>query len=190
MTFYIVHRQNLSSGSCGLNLQLVQLVGRFGIFFLSHTTPGFQLWFHFHLCMWVIHWGLHLRLPWRSWVSPVRARCVGGAASWVAEVLEAPGSQGSWWLEHQEIKCSRRVSVQFSRWVVSDSLWTHGLQHARPPCPSPTPGVYSNSCPLSQWCYPTIPSSVVPFSCLQSFPASGSLQMSQFFASGGQIIGV
>ena len=72
--------------------------------------------------------------------------------------------------------------VQFSRSLVSDSLRPHGLQHARPPCPSPTPGVYSNSCPLSRWCHPTIPSSVVPFSsCLQSFPASGSFQMSQFF---------
>ena len=81
-------------------------------------------------------------------------------------------------------------SVQFSRSVVSDSLQPCGLQQARPPCPSPTPGVYSNSCPLSRWYYPTISSSVIPFSsCLQSFPASGSLQMSQLFASGGQIIG-
>ena len=83
------------------------------------------------------------------------------------------------------------ISVQFNRSVVSDSLWSHGLQHAGPPCPSPTPGVYSNSCPLSQWCHPTISSSVVPFSShLQSFPASGSFPMSQFFASGGQSIGV
>ena len=67
---------------------------------------------------------------------------------------------------------------------------THGLQHARSPCPSPTPGIYSNSCTLSQWCHPTISSSVVPFSCIQSFPTSGSFQMSQFFASGGQSIGV
>ena len=82
-------------------------------------------------------------------------------------------------------------SLQFSRSVVSDSLQLHGLQHARPPCPSPTPGVYSNSCPLSQWCHPHISSSVVPFSsCPQSFPASGSFQMSQLFASGGQSIGV
>ena len=74
---------------------------------------------------------------------------------------------------------------------MSDSLRPHGLQHARPPCPSPTPGVYSNSCPLSQWCYPTISSSVVPFSsCRQSFPASGSFQMSKFFTSGGQSTGV
>ena len=73
----------------------------------------------------------------------------------------------------------------------SNSLWPHGLQHARPPCPSPTPGVYSNSCPLSWWCHPTITSSVVPFSsCPQSFPVSGSFQMSQLFASGGQSMGV
>ena len=78
-------------------------------------------------------------------------------------------------------------SVRFSRSVVSDSLWPHGLQHVRPPCPSPTPGVYSNSCPLSQWCHPSISSSVIPFSSrLQFFLASGSFLMSQFFASGGQ----
>ena len=82
-------------------------------------------------------------------------------------------------------------SVQFSRSVVSDSLQPHGLQHARPPCPSPTPGAYSNSRPLSWWCHPTISSSVIPFSsCVQSFPASGSFQMRQFFVSGGQNIGV
>ena len=78
-------------------------------------------------------------------------------------------------------------SVQFSRSVVSDSLRPHGLKHTRPPCPSPAPGVYSNSCPLS----PNISSSVVPFSfCLQSFPTSGSFPMSQVFTSGGQSIGV
>ena len=71
--------------------------------------------------------------------------------------------------------------VQFSHLVVSDSLWHHRLQHAKSPCPSPTPGACSNSCPLSQWCHPTISSSVVPFSsCLQSFPASGSFPVSQF----------
>ena len=69
---------------------------------------------------------------------------------------------------------------------MSDSLWPHGLQHTRPPCLSPTPGVYSNSCPLHRWCHPTIPSSVIPFSCLQSFLTSGSFIMSQFFASSGQ----
>ena len=82
-------------------------------------------------------------------------------------------------------------SVQFSHSVMSDSLWPHGLQHTRPPCPSPTPRVYSNSCPSSQWCHPIISSSVVPFSShLQSFPESGSFQISQLFTSGGQSIGV
>ena len=85
-------------------------------------------------------------------------------------------------------------SVQFSHSVMSDSLWPHGLQHTRRPCPSATlfnsSALYSNSCPLSRWCHPTISLSVIPFSsCLQSFPASGSFQMSQFFTSGGQIIG-
>ena len=74
---------------------------------------------------------------------------------------------------------------------MSDSLRPHGLTHTRPPCPSPNPAVYSNSCLLSRWCHPTISSSVVPFSsCFQSFPVSGSFQMSQFFTSGGQSIGV
>ena len=74
---------------------------------------------------------------------------------------------------------------------MSDSLWPHELQHARPPCPSPIPRVYSNSCPSSRWCHPTISSSIVPFSsCPQSLPESGSFPMSQFFTWGGQSIGV
>ena len=81
-------------------------------------------------------------------------------------------------------------SVQFSHSVVSDSLQPRGLQHTRPPCPSPPPTVYSNPCPMNWWCHPTISSSVVPFFHLQSFPASGSFQINQFFASGSQIIGV
>ena len=89
---------------------------------------------------------------------------------------------------HRKMRLS---SVQFSHSVMSDSLPPHGLQHVRPPCPSPTPGVHSNSCALSRWCNPTISSSVVPFSSrLQSFPASGSFPVNQFFASGGQSIGV
>ena len=81
-------------------------------------------------------------------------------------------------------------SVQFSCSVVPDSLRPHEPHHARPPCPSPTPRVYPNPCPLSWWCHPTISSSVVPFSSRpQSFPSSGSFQMSQLFASGGQSIG-
>ena len=83
-------------------------------------------------------------------------------------------------------------SVQFSSvQSLSLTLWPQGPQHTRPPYPSPTPVVYSNSCPLSQWCHPAISSTVIPFSsCLQSFPASGSFQMSQLFTSGGQRIGV
>ena len=87
--------------------------------------------------------------------------------------------------------CYSFSSVQFSCSVVSDSLRHHKPQHARPPCPSPTPGVHPNPCPLSRWCHPTISSSVLPFSsCPQSFLASGSFQMSQLFTSGGQSIGV
>ena len=78
----------------------------------------------------------------------------------------------------------------FSRSVMSNSLQSHGLQHARLPCPSLSPGVFSNLCPLSRWWHPTISSSVVPFSCLLSFPASGCFPISQFFTSGGQSIGV
>ena len=86
------------------------------------------------------------------------------------------------------ILCS---SVQFHHSVMSDSLWPHEAQHARPPCPSPTPGVYSNSCPSSRWCHPDISSSVVPFSsCPQSLPVSGSFPVSQLFPWGGQSIGV
>ena len=84
-----------------------------------------------------------------------------------------------------------RPSVQFSRSVMSDSLRPRESQHARPPCPSPTPGVYSNSCPLSRWCHLAISSSAIPFSsCPQSLPTSGSFPMSQLFAWGGQRIGV
>ena len=89
------------------------------------------------------------------------------------------------------IICSQFSSVQFSRSVVSDSLWPHGPQHARLPCPSPTPRACSNSCPSNWWCHPAISSSVVPFSsCPQSLRASGSFPMSQVFSWGGQSIGV
>ena len=103
--------------------------------------------------------------------------------------LAASGKASLFWISPTETFPTER-SVQFSRSVMSDSLWPHRLQHIRLPCPSPTPRAYSNSCPSSQWCHPLISSSIVPFSsCLQSFPASGSFQMSQFFASGGQNIG-
>ena len=89
---------------------------------------------------------------------------------------------GSWSARKLEVE-QQFSSVQFSYSVMSNSLRSHGLQHTRPPCPSPTTRVYSNSSPLSQWCQPTISSSVVPFSHLQSFPASGSFPMSRFFGS-------
>ena len=93
---------------------------------------------------------------------------------------------GTW-----RLKGENQGSVQFSRSVVSDSLRPHESQHARPPCPSPSPGVYSNPCPSSRWCHPAISSSVVPFSsCPQSLPASGTFLMSQLFTWGGQSIGV
>ena len=96
-----------------------------------------------------------------------------------------------WVWEHH---CQGRTSVYLSSYsssVMSDSFWPHGLQHARLPCLSPSPGAYSNLCPSSWWCHPTISSSVVPFSsCLQSFPASGSFPMSQLITSSGQSMGV
>ena len=110
----------------------------------------------------------------------------------------APGERNGYPLQYSCLENSTErgasvqfSSVQFSHSVVSNSLWPHGLQHARPPCPLPTPRVYPNSCPLSWWCHPAISSSVVPFSsCLQSFPEPGSFSMSQLFTSGGQSIGV
>ena len=116
--------------------------------------------------------------------------------SFYAQVL---GERSSCW-KKERVRCMEKItwkftfsSVQFSRSVMSDSLQPHRHepQHARPPCPSQTPEVYSNSCPSSRWCHPAISSSVVPFSsCPQSLPASGSFPMSQFFAWGGQNIGV
>ena len=93
--------------------------------------------------------------------------------------------------KQQKLRSIQLSSVQFSCSVMSNSLWPHEPQHARPPCPSLTPEVHPNPCPLSQWCHPAISTSVVPFSsCPQSLPASGSFPVSQFFKSGGQSIGV
>ena len=127
--------------------------------------------------------------------------CGIGEDSW-----ESLGLQGDWtsifyisWIGRWVLYHWRHLgsphrslsSVQFSRSVVSDSLWPHEFQHTRPPCPSPTPRVHSNSHPLSWWCHPAISSSVVPFSsCPQSLPASESFPMSQLFAWGGQSTGV
>ena len=110
---------------------------------------------------------------------------------WVERALETLSPKAIWFVTVLSTSHSiTRHSSQFSCSVMSDSLWPYGLQHARLPCPSPTPGACSNSCLLSGWCHPTISSSVIPFSYLQSFPASGAFPMSQFFASGGQSIGV
>ena len=112
--------------------------------------------------------------------------------SWQKHCEEAHRNPVLYFLLEEMIQCLQiNNSVQFSRSVVSNSLRPHGQQHTRPSCPLPTLEAYSDSCPLSWWCHPTISSSVSPFSsCLQSFPASGSFQMSQFFASGGQSIGI
>ena len=128
---------------------------------------------------------------------------VGGNVSWCSHYGDQSGGPlktekqncpmtlqfHSWRWYTRRAYCIAQETIQFSS-VVSNSLRPHGLQHTRPPCPSPTPRVYSNSCPLSRWCHPAT-SSVVPFSShLQSFPASGSFPRSQLFASGGQSIGV
>ena len=97
VTFSIFHRHSLPCWSFGFNLQAVQLVGRFWVFFLIHTAHGFQLWFYFHPCMWVVHWGLLLRLPWRTWVCPRegqvwrRCSCLGHRGS-EHQVLKGAGS--------------------------------------------------------------------------------------------------
>ena len=125
-----------------------------------------------------ILWGSHISVHFYIFFPPVNL-------SFITEGFSPPNWKD--WAENyfssltNHTLVSEFSSVQFSRSVVSDSLQPHGLQYARLPCPSPTPGVYSNSRPLSRWCHPTISSSVVPFSsCLQSFPASVSFQMSQF----------
>ena len=131
------------------------------------------------------------KIPWRE--EP------GGLSPWSRKELDTTERHH---FHYAHIKGQKKIwkqclpfppfrSVQIRHSFLSNSLWPHESQHARPPCPSPTPRAYSNLCPLSQWCYPTISSSVIPFSsCLQSFPASGSFPMSQFFTSGGQSIWV
>ena len=130
---------------------------------------------------------------WELWVSSgaldlVFRRAVHVQPNWEgSQMWNWSGKYSNW----SEQRWARLLSsVQFSRSVVSNFLWPHGLQHSRLACPSPTPGVYTNSCPSSQLCHPIISSSVIPFfSCLRSFPASGSFPVSQFFALSGQSIG-
>ena len=112
-------------------------------------------------------------------------------SSWPRDPTRVPHIAGRFFTCWAIREAKQSSSVQLSPSVVSDYLWPREPQHAKPPCPSPTPGVYPNRCPLSWWCHPTISSSVIPFSsCPQPFPASGSFQMSQLFASGGQSFGV
>ena len=135
---------------------------------------------------------------WASWLA---LSCIGerNGNPLQCSCLENPRDGGTWWAAVYGVAhdwsnlaaAAAHASVQFSRSVLSDSLRPHELQFTRPPCLSPTPRVYPNSCPSSQWCHPTISPSVIPFSsCPQSFPTSGSFQMSQLFTSGGQSIGV
>ena len=110
------------------------------------------------------------------------------SSQWLSTVS---GWESPSWISHLSASHAANIPSQSSHSFVSDSFQPRGLQHNRPPCPSPTPGVYSNSCPSSWWCHPTISFLFTPFPfCLQSFPSSGSLPMSQLFASGGQNIGV
>ena len=126
---------------------------------------------------------MHLRLHWP--LIRNNFTCTGNTSQILALLTFLLASER----RHNFVQNNAFSSVQFSRSVVSDSLRPHGLQHARPPCPSPTPRVHPNPCPSSRWCHPTISSSVVPFSsCPQSFPASGSVQTTQLFVSGGQSI--
>ena len=126
---------------------------------------------------------MHLEfiLPWSIWLNLVFPKWLTAPCSLCSNCLAVSN-------------CSLNPgfsSVQFSHPVMSNSLWPHESQHTRPPCPSPTPGVYSNSCPSSQWCHPAISSSVSPFSsCPQSLPVSESFPMSQLFTWGGQSTGV
>ena len=130
-------------------------------------------------------------IPWLSSLSgthgQVRASTTSGGASVYFTVQYCTVSV----FQAQDVQKQVFSSIQLSRSVMSDSLRPHAPQHTRPPCPSPTPRVHSNPCPLSWWCHPTISYCVIPFSShLQSFPASGSFPMSQLFAGGGQSIGV
>ena len=147
-------------------------------------TPGSD----WHQCLELIH--PHNDEESRSWLKNTKTK--KPTCDFLG--LTMGNYKSSPWVPHGEgcPSCPPGLGTQFSSVsVVSNSLWPHGLQHTRPPCPSPTPGAYSNSCPPSQWCHPTISSSVVRFSShLQSFPASGSFPKSQFFALDGQSTGV
>ena len=168
----------------------------------TNSCPLSQ-WYHATISFSVIPFSSHLQYFPESGSFPINQFFASAGKSNGASASESvtPMNIQNWfplgwtgWISLQLKRLSKvfsNNSVQFSHSVVSDSLQPHELQHARPPCPSPTTGVYPNPCPLSRWCHTTISSSVVPFSsCPQFFQASGSFQMSQLFASGGQSIGV
>ena len=140
---------------------------------------------------WVTSLSLFTFMHWRRKWQPTPVFLPGesqGRGAWWAAIY---GIAQSWTrLKRLSSSSSSIASVQFSCSVVSDSLWPHESQHTWPPCPSPTPGVHSNSSPSSRWCHPAITSSVVPFSCPQSLPASESFPVSQLCTWGGQSIGV
>ena len=141
------------------------------------------------------YWTAPLHQNLTYWLSTTAAleqslRVIWDAASQAAALILPQINLNSQLSGYTSVFSHHRHSVKYSHSVVSDSLWPHGLQKARLPCPSPTPRACSNSFLLSLWCHPTISFSVVPFSfCLQSFPASGSFPVSQLFASGGQSMG-
>ena len=135
------------------------------------------------------------RIPWTEESAGLQSMGLQKCQSWLTRLSTYHALHTKLWDIQGKIKgtrcCSSFRLVSSVAQVVSDSLWPHEPQHIRPPCPSPTPRVYLNSCPLSPWCHPTISSSTVPFSsCPQSFPASGSFPMSQLFTGGGQSIEV
>ena len=153
----------------------------YGKWLCSHPVPSSRLSFHIRLKLFIKYTHTHAHTHLCIQISNFED------INEYIKILKALWTDGGG--NYFTVKHS--LSVQFSHSVMSNSLWPHGLQHARPPCPSPTPGVHPNLQSLSQWCHPTISSSVIPFSShLQSFPASGSFQMSQLFTSGGQSIRV
>ena len=157
------------------------------------SLVGYSPWGRWVKHNWMTSLSLFTFTHWRRKWQPTPMFLPGesqGRGAWWAAIY---GVAESWtWLKRLSSNSSLVcMSVQYSHSVVSDYLRPHEPQHARPPCPSPTPGVHPNPCPLNQWCHPTISSSVFPFSsCPQSFPVSGSFPMSQLFSSGGQSIGV
>jgi len=166
---------------------------------MDNSPPGFSV----HGILWarILEWvitsiSIHKYIfpyPYRRKCNPLQYLCLQNSMDRGAGGLQSMGSQriGHYWVTNNKAHILCITSVHFSHSVVSNSLWPYESQHARPPCPSPTPRVHSDSHPSSQWCHPAISSPVVPFSsCPQSLPASESFPMSQLFTWGGQSTGV